>query len=825
MMDEQDNIDPELNEDGSAEVDIPEEDIDTEELPDGSAIVTLPEDGPEVNPDFYSNMAESMSDWDLQPLSARYIDLLENDKNARELRDKQYEEGIRRTGMGNDAPGGATFMGASKVVHPAMAEGCVDFAARAIKEMFPPDGPVRTKIIGTVDDQKLEVAERKRDFLNWQITEQIEEFRDEQEQLLTQLPLGGSQYFKLWYDEKKKRPCVEFLPIDRVILPFAATNFYTAERAAEMHEITHWEFNRRVASGMYRDVSITRATMELDPTKPQKANDKIEGKKYEDNDDGLRKVYHIYTYMELEDDKYSKGEMAPYILMIDELSNQVVGLYRNWEETDDTMTKLDWIVEFKFIPWRGAYAIGLPQLIGGLSAALTGALRALLDTAHINNSATMLKMKGAKISGQSAQPDVTQVIEIEGAPGVNDIRQVAMPMPFNPPSDVLFQLLGWLDTAAKGVVTTSEEKVADVNSQAPVGTTQALIEQGAAVFSAIHARLHESQARVLKILCRLNRWHFDEMRKADVVTDLDIERDDFAKNTDIVPVSDPHIFSETQRMAQNQAVLALVDKYPDQFNVSKVLSRFLKQLKVPDINEIMKDVPAPEQRTSADENAAMLIGQPAYAYMQQDHIAHIQDHLQFALNPFLGQSPFADPGYLNNVIEHLKQHMTLWYLNRSNAYVAESRGGKPVTNYDDPKLTSSIDQLYAVVGAHVEKDTQEVFQAFVPAFQSLIQQAQQRQQSAQGNLPPDAQVVKDTSMAETQRKAAKDKADQQIAQARLQVEAQRNQLDNQTRIQIENAKLTHETINHAADMQQQNLQSAQQPQPAAMPQQGVPNGI
>ena len=825
MMDEQDNIDPELNEDGSAEVDIPEEDIDTEELPDGSAIVTLPEDGPEVNPDFYSNMAESMSDWDLQPLSARYIDLLENDKNARELRDKQYEEGIRRTGMGNDAPGGATFMGASKVVHPAMAEGCVDFAARAIKEMFPPDGPVRTKIIGTVDDQKLEVAERKRDFLNWQITEQIEEFRDEQEQLLTQLPLGGSQYFKLWYDEKKKRPCVEFLPIDRVILPFAATNFYTAERAAEMHEITHWEFNRRVASGMYRDVSITRATMELDPTKPQKANDKIEGKKYEDNDDGLRKVYHIYTYMELEDDKYSKGEMAPYILMIDELSNQVVGLYRNWEETDETMTKLDWIVEFKFIPWRGAYAIGLPQLIGGLSAALTGALRALLDTAHINNSATMLKLKGAKISGQSAQPDVTQVIEIEGAPGVQDIRQIAMPMPFNPPSDVLFQLLGWLDTAAKGVVTTSEEKVADVNSQAPVGTTQALIEQGAAVFSAIHARLHESQARVLKILCRLNRWHFDEMRKADVVTDLDIERDDFAKNTDIVPVSDPHIFSETQRMAQNQAVLALVDKYPDQFNVSKVLTRFLKQMKVPDINEIMKDVPAPEQRTSADENAAMLIGQPAYAYMQQDHIAHIQDHLQFALNPFLGQSPFADPGYLNNVIEHLKQHMTLWYLNRSNAYVAESRGGKPVTNYDDPKLTSSIDQLYAVVGAHVEKDTQEVFQAFVPAFQSLIQQAQQRQQSAQGNLPPDAQVVKDTSMAETQRKAAKDKADQQIAQARLQVESQRNQLDNQTRIQIENAKLTHETINHAADMQQQNLQSAQQPQPAAMPQQGVPNGI
>ena len=226
------------------------------------------------------------------------------------------------------------------------------------------------------------------------------------------------------------------------------------------------------------------------------------------------------------------------------------------------MTKLDWIVEFKFIPWRGAYAIGLPHLIGGLSAALTGALRALLDTAHINNTATMLKLKGAKISGQSQQVDVTQIVEIEGAPGVQDIRQIAMPMPFNPPSQVLFELLGWLDNAAKGVVTTSEEKIADVTSNSPVGTTQALIEQGAAVFSAIHARLHDSQARVLKVLCRLNRWYFDDMQKGDMVQDLEITREDFAKNTDVVPVSDPHIFSETQRMAQNQAVLALEKTTP-----------------------------------------------------------------------------------------------------------------------------------------------------------------------------------------------------------------------------------------------------------------------
>ncbi len=802
------------NDDGSAVVDLPE--LETEEQPDGSAIINL-DDGPEFNPDFYDNLADSINPGELSSISFRYLDLLESDKEAREQRDKQYEEGIKRTGLGNDAPGGATFMGASKVVHPAMAEGCVDFAARAIKELFPPDGPVKTKILGKVDDLKTQTAERKRDFLNWQITEQIEEFRDEQEQLLTQLPLGGSQYFKLWFDEEKKRPVVEFLPIDRVILPFAATNFYTAQRAAEVHEITQYEFERRIRVGMYRDINVVKASQTLDQNRVEKANDKVEGKTFQENKDGLRKVYHIYTWLELEDDKKTKGKSAPYILMIDELDNEVVGLYRNWEEKDDTMTKLDWVVEFKFIPWRGAYAIGLPHLIGGLSAALTGALRALLDTAHINNSATMLKLKGAKISGQSQQVDVTQVVEIEGAPGVQDIRQIAMPMPFNPPSQVLFELLGWLDKAAKGVVSTSEEKIADVSAQAPVGTTQALIEQGAAVFSAIHARLHDSQARVLKVLCRLNRWYFDDMQKGDVVEDLEISREDFSKNTDVVPVSDPHIFSETQRMAQIQAVLARSDRSPDLYNRQAVEQRFLKQLKVPNINELLKDTPAPEQRTSADENAAMLIGQPAYAYMQQDQIAHIQDHLQFALNPFLGQSPFADPNYLNNLIEHVKQHMTLWYLNRSNGYVEQSMG-KPVDNYDNPALTSTIDKVYTTIGGHVMLDSEQVFGQFQQALQVLVQMAQQRKQTQQ-LLPPDAQVVKDTSMAETQRKAAKDQADIQLANAKLQKDMQEHAMDNQTKIAIENSKLTHETI--------QNVAQAQQP-PALPDQMGAspqPEGV
>jgi len=841
MMDQDEDTSPddlETNEDGSVDVELPEDLSDVIEMPDGSAVVSMETKGPEESPDFYANMADEMDSYDLDSLGMRYVNLLEKDKNAREERDKQYEEGMKRTGLGKDAPGGANFFGASRAVHPVMAEGCVDFASRAIKELFPPDGPVRTKIMGKVDDLKSERAERKRDFLNWQITEQIEEFRDEQEQMLTQLPLGGSQFLKLWYDEQKKRPTVEFVPIDRIILPFAASNFYTAQRAAEVHEITEWEYKRRVSNGMYIDTARMTSGQEPDQNRVQKANDKIEGKQFQDNDDGLRKVYHIYVYLELDEDKYAQGESAPYIMMVDEQSSQVIGLYRNWEEGDETMTKLDWIIEFKFIPWRGAYAIGLPHLIGGLSAALTGALRALLDSAHINNAATMLKLKGAKVSGQTQQIEVTQVAEIEGAPGVDDIRKIAMPMPFNPPSPVLFELLGWLDKAAKGVVTTSEEKIADVNSQAPVGTTRALIEQGAAVYSAIHARLHQSQARLIKVLCRLNRWHFDEMQKGEVIADLEIQRDDFDRNTDVIPVSDPHIFSETQRMAQMQAVLQRADAHPDLYDAKAVEERFLKQIKIPNISELLKDVPAPEQRTLADENAAMSLGHPSYAYMQQDHIAHIQGHLMFGMDPNFGGNPFIAPQFLPNAIEHIKQHMTLWYLNRMNGYVANLRDGRPVDDYDNPKLTAIIDKLYATVGQHVALDSQQVFSQILPQLQQLMQAQQQSPQPLP--LPPDAQVVKDTSMAETQRKAAKDTQDIQLAQAKMKDEQMRTQaemqakaqnderdaqlklqlaaMDADTKIKIENARLTHETI-------QQANQLATTPQPAVMPPtQGVPNG-
>jgi hypothetical protein len=802
-----------------------DQDSEVEEMPDGSAIVHLDDlKTPDESPDFYENMAESYDVLDLDSLGIKYLDLIEKDKEAREERDKQYEEGLRRTGLGHDAPGGAQFNGASKVVHPVMAESCVDFAARAIKEMFPPDGPVKTKIVGEVTEQKTERAERKRDFMNWQLTEQIEEYKDEIEQLLTQLPLGGSQYLKIWFDPSKKRPCAEFVPIDNIYLPFSAVNFYTSQRVTEAQDITQEEFDIRINSGLYRDIDFYRTSQEPEQSKSEKANNKIEGRKsQEENIDGIRRVYHVCLFLELEDDTHSGGDRAPYILMIDETSREVVGLYRNWENGDSTMAKLDHLIEFKFIPWRGAYAIGLPHLIGGLSAALTGALRALLDSAHINNSATMLKLKGAKMSGQSVQIEPTQVVEIESAPGIDDIRKIAMPVPFNPPNGVLLQLLGWLTDAAKGVVTTAEEKIANVNAQAPVGTTQALIEQGSVVFSAIHARLHDSQRRVLKVLGRINRFYLDEQQTDDIMEDLGVKSEDFEKNTDVIPVSDPHIFAEAQRYAQVQALAARAQARPDLYNAIAVEKRILKQLKIPDINEVLPDPANVQEMNPALENVAMTLGKPVGAFPSQDHMEHLKVHLLYALDPVYGGNPIMAPVFIPNALEHIKQHLTLWYLNHMDTYTSAALG-RPFNVLKVEPIMREAQQLLGAAAQHVRIDAQEQLMPIVQSIQQMMQVMMQMKAQMQPQ-DPNVQALVQTQMAETQRKAANDKSRIEFDVAKLAADVQAKQEKNVADEQIKGAEITQDislmTLEQKHEMEkQQQMQMAQaQQQEQAMQQQ------
>ena len=769
----------EAQEDLGEMFELPEEISDVEDTEDGGAIVRFgdDEDEPDGEREFYANLAEVLPESDMDAVAQDFLGLISKDKEARKKRDEQYEEGIRRTGLGDDAPGGAQFQGASRVVHPMLTEVCVDFSARAIKEIFPAEGPAKDHIVGNPTADRVAKAERKSKYLNWQLTQQMPEFRAELEQLLTQVPLGGAQYLKLSWDPNKRRPVPLFIGIDDIYLPYAATNFYSAERKTHVQYVTEIEYRQRVRSGMYRDVDLAPTTMDPDISKSEKANNKIEGRDSDAYDtDGLRTIFEIYAIADLEED-YG---LAPYILSIDKVTGKVLSIYRNWEESDDTQQEMQWIIEFPFVPWRGAYPIGIPQMIGGLSAAATGALRALLDSAHIANFPGMLKLKGGREGGQSERIDPTEVKEIEGGAFSDDIRKIAMPLPFNQPSETLFRLLGFLVEAGKGVVRTTLEDIAENSANMPVGTQLARIEQGLTVFSAIHARLHDAMGRTLRVLHRINAMYLEDDEVKNEVGELIVKRSDFLGPMDIVPVSDPNIFSEAQRFAQVQAVSQRAMALPQIYDLRKVEERLLNQLRIPNAKDLLLPAPKPKEMNAINENVAASLGRPVSAFPEQDHLAHIQVHLDYLTSPVLGSSVLMSGTYIPIILNHLKEHIALWYATHVFE-VASKAAGRDISEFQqvkDPQVKQSFDQLLAATSQRVVPNAGQAF----GAIPQIVQQAMAvMQQMQQGMAPQDPRVA--AQMAEVQRKAQADQINAQTKQAEMQLDAQKMQVAAQEQAQ------------------------------------------
>jgi hypothetical protein len=769
------------------------DDEDVIDTPDGGAIVRLDDEETDAERDeFLANLAETMPENELNELGQLYLDLISKDKEARKKRDEQYEEGLRRTGLGDDAPGGAQFNGATKVVHPMLTEACVDFAARAIKELMPPQGPVKDFIPGEATGEKVKKAKRKTAFMNWQLTVQSADFRAELEQLLTQVPLGGVQYLKVTWNEARNRPNFLFVAIDDMYLPFAATNFYSAQRKTHVQYLTQVDYDRRVKSGMYRDIDLGPVSMEPEYSVAEKANNKIEGRTETSyNEDGLRTVYEVYTIAALEGD-----EALPYIISIDKPSGKVLSIYRNWDEQDEAQEELQWFVEFPFVPWRGAYPIGLPHMVGGLSAAATGALRALLDSAHISNSQTMLKLKGGSKGGQSLEIQPTQVMEIEGGLAADDIRKLIMPLPYNPPSAVLFQLMGFLVDAGKGVIRTTIDDIADGNPNAPVGTTLAKIEQGMVVFSAIHARLHNAMQKMLAILHRLNAMYLDDEEIEDEIGEELATREDFEGPLDVVPVSDPNIFSEAQRFAQVQAVAQRAAALPQLYNLRKVEERILDTLKIPNAKDLLNPEMSPKEQNAVNENVAASMGRPILAFPEQDHIAHLKTHLAYMLSPALGMNPLIAPTFLPVMLNHIKEHLAMWYAYSVFELGNEATGmdiGEMLKELKTPEDKRAFDGMLAEASQTVAQSAAGVFQSLPP----VIQQAQQvmQQLAPQPPMDPNAQVA----MQQLQIQA-------QQAQQKAQADAQRLQLDSaktQQQAQIAQAKLQTDQAKLQLDAQQE----------------------
>ena len=772
------------------------EPTEVEEQADGSATVKFDDEDDEAaagTSRFMDNLAETFKDGVLSSLATRMLDAIDRDKESRKERDKQYAEGIKRTGLGNEAPGGASFDGASRAVHPVLIEGCVEFSARAMKELFPPNGPVKTAIIGPVTDEKLQKAERKKTYMNWQLTRQIKEYRSELEQTLTQTPLGGSQYLKVWRDDRVERPRVEFVPVDDMLLPFAASDFETAERKTHVQTLTTAALKSRIASGLYRDVeNLGGGSMTPDQTASEKASAKVEGKEESgSNEDGLRTVYECYCELELEDDKLSRGAQRGYILTIDEDTRQVLALYRNWDEDDKRKAPetLAWIVEFGFIPWRGAYKIGLSHIIGSLSGALTGALRAILDSAHLQNVPGGVMLKGARQTGKTISGEPTQFTQLDAPPNVDDIRKVAMPYPFNGPSPMLFNVLQWLTEQAKGVVTTASEAIKNAGPDMPVGTALALIEQGSITYSAIHSRLHASQRKVLEILHRINGSTLQDEETVEELGSLVVRRADFEGPMDVMPVSDPNIFSDAQRYAQNQAALQMAEKFPGAFKLDKLISRAMQLIHYPDYAEVM-NVPseAKELEDIVENSEASKTDSQLKPYPQQDHLTHIKTHVHFLVSPIFCANPMMSMPAMPKLLQHVKEHLLLLYKQHSLAateatkVVMGAKGGSSVQGaaFADQELAKELAPLMPLI-----EQALEMVKKFAP------------------QPPPDPKAAASIKINSDKLayQSSKDAQDRQQAAAEAQAKAQSDASAAEQKQALEAAQMQAETARSTQEMQ------------------------
>lgn len=781
------------NEDGSADIIPAQDEVNDEESPE----------------DFYTkNLAALLTPEEREAISVEFVDLIEKDKEDRKKHDEQCKKALESTGLTGDAV--PAFSGGSVLVHPVLAQASVEFAAATSKEIFPAEGPVRTKIDGKQTRKKLEKAERKRRHMNWQLTEQIAEYEDSIEKMLPMLCLNGSQYIRMYWWETGKRPRAEYVSSEKIYLPYHVSGFASSQRITYEEEISDMEYDLRISNGVYEDFEDEEYTDASnagdvnpdDTSATQRAERKIEGKSAE-NDEGneSRIVYNIYCYRKLEADQFSDG-YAPYVISINKHNQQLLSIYRNWEYEDETRQAMQWIVEWPMIPWgRSVYSIGTGHLVGQLARGASGSLRALLDSGLANTAPTLFMTKAVGMSGQAPPVQLGAINQIRTNAGLDDIRKSMMAPPFNPPSNVLFELLGFLVNAAQGMVKSTINDQANATTNVPVGTQLSRIEQGMKVFSAIHKRLHRAQKRTLSILHRLNRMYMEENGKPEDYKNREDEplayKTDYEGELDVAPISDPEVFSEQQRFVQAQTVYTLAKENPQTMPIVPALKRLLTAMKVPGIDELVPDPSAPHDENPAAENMKMGLGQEAQALPDQDHLAHLQTHLDFYQSPTYGKNPAIAPAVAGPMLQHLVQHLLFNYgslmQEKIKAVIAEEYDGDIDDLIgDDGGVMSEMSKAIAAASPMVTQESAMMFEKAMPIIQELVQYVQSI--SPKPPIDPGTAMIQgeqiraETKQKEIEAKMADSQADNEVDKQRIIAEGERNDDDNLTALLLSELK-------------------------------------
>jgi hypothetical protein len=631
--------------------------VDVTENEDGSADINLePQSNQPQQPvDHFANLAESLEDKVLGPIGSELCDDFNQYKTSRQDWEKAYTDGLDLLGFKYERRT-EPFKGASGATHPVLAEAVTQFQAQAYKELLPADGPVRTQIIGAGTVQREQEAQRVKEFMNYQIMDVMKEYESEFDQMLFYLPLSGSTFKKVYYDELLGRPVSKFIPAEDLVVPYSATSLEDAEAIVHIIKITENDLRKQQVSGFYRDVPLT-APEGLE-TDLQKKQNELEGIR-KTTGDNLFTLLEFHTNLDIEgfEDMNPKtnepsGIKLPYIVTIEEDSREVLSIRRNWEQTDPKKQKIQYFVHFKFLPGLGFYGFGLIHMIGGLSRTATSALRQLLDAGTLANLPAGFKQRGIRVR-DDAQPIQPGEFRDVDAPNGN-IKDSFMMLPFKEPSQTLLQLMGVVVQAGQRFASIADMQVGDGNQQAAVGTTVALLERGSRVMSAIHKRMYASLKQEFNSLARLFKLYLPPVYPYDVVGGArQIKQADFNDNVAVIPVADPNIFSQTQRISLAQTEMQLAASNPAMHNTYQVYRNMYEALGVKDIDRILIQPQQPQPKDPALEHIAALAGQPFQAFPGQDHRAHITAHLNFMSTNMAKNAPMIMASLEKNIFEHI----------------------------------------------------------------------------------------------------------------------------------------------------------------------------
>ena len=719
---------------------------------------------------FGENIAEILDESTRGELASKITSYYHDDLDSRQDWYETFRDGLDLLGIKTNTRS-EPFEGASGVYHPLLAEAVTHFQAQTYRELLPAGGPVDTQVMGVTSDPKLEQANRVKNFMNYQLTYKMEEYDPEMDQMLFYLPLAGSAFKKSYYDPSVGRAVSRFVKAEDLVVPYTTNDLVTASRITHVIRMTENDLKKLQLSGFYRDVSMGSPSY-IKQNDLQDKIDELEGVDRTGGDDEYT-LLEVHGEFDLDgfEDKDENGEPTglalPYIITICLDTNEVLSIRQNYDPTDPMRRKVEYFTHYKFLPGLGFYGFGLIHMIGGVTKSATAILRQLIDAGTLSNLPAGFKSRGLNIqrSDDPIQPGEWRDVDTPG--GV--IRDSFLPLPYKEPSGTLAQLLGLLVESGQKFAAVMDQGAGDGNQNAPVGTTVAVLEKGQKVISAIHKRLHYAQRNEFKILKRI----FGEVLPQEYPYQVQgaqqsVFREDFSDNVDVIPVSDPNIFSTTQRIILAQTQLQMAQSAPQLHNMREAFRKMYLALNIRDIDDLLLPEFEPTPKDPVQENMDALMNVPLKAFIQQNHDAHIQAHMAFMQNPQMQQNPQA----MSALQAHIQEHIALKYRVQMEQILAQQGIQLPQPGPDGqmPQLPPEMESQIAMAAAQATQQITGQEQALAQAMAAQQQDPQREMFQEQMNLEYEKLSQKDR---ESQRKTdlELEKLDSQERQTDIKVAA------------------------------------------------------